>query len=103
MLPKTNARQLSPPVRSCGSSKFFPSATANVTVAFKRLIQTILRGVTNEACFAFLENVIVDSWTLQGKLVNLRKVFQIFRGTNLKLKPGKREQFQKVDLRFSQR
>jgi hypothetical protein len=58
-------------------------ALCNVPVTCKLLIETILRSVTYESCPMYLDDMI--GCTFQEHLLNLRKVFQQFQETYLKL------------------
>jgi hypothetical protein len=49
-------------------------------------MESVLRGLTYEACVVYLDDFIVIGRTFQGQLDNLRKVFQRLREAQLKLK-----------------
>jgi hypothetical protein len=72
-----------------------PFGLCNASTTFKRLMETVLRGLTYNACLVYLDDVIVISRTLQEHLVNQRKVFQRFREARLKLNPEKYQLLQK--------
>jgi hypothetical protein len=72
-----------------------PFRLCNVPATFERLMETVSRGLTYEPCFGYLDDVIVISRTFQEHLLNLRKVFQRFRESRLKLNPEKCQHFQK--------
>ena len=58
-------------------------------------MESVLRGLTYEACLVYLDDVIVNGRTFQEQLYNLRKVFQRLREAHLKLNPEKRQLFRK--------
>jgi hypothetical protein len=51
------------------------------------LMESVLHGLTHEACLRNLDDVIVVGCTFQGQLDNLRKVLQRFRGAHLRFNP----------------
>ena len=52
-------------------------------------MECILRGLTYETCFIYLDDVIIFSRTFEEHLLRLEEVFQRFRKVNIKLKPSK--------------
>jgi hypothetical protein len=55
---------------------------------FERLMETVLRGLTYNACLVYLDDVIIIGRTFEEHLLNLRKVLERFREARLK-QPGK--------------
>jgi hypothetical protein len=72
-----------------------PFGLCNAPATFKRLMETVLRGLAGESCLVYLDDVIVIGRTFQEHLLNLRKVFQWFREAHLKLNLEKCQLFQK--------
>jgi hypothetical protein len=58
-------------------------------------METVLRGLTCDSCFVYLDDLIVIGRTLHENLLNLRKVFQRFREARLNLNLEKCHLFQK--------
>jgi hypothetical protein len=58
-------------------------------------MESVLRGLTYEACLVYLDDVIVIGRTFQEQLDNLRRVFQRLREAHLKLNPEKCQPFRK--------
>jgi hypothetical protein len=57
----------------------------NAPVTFKRLMETVLQGLTYDLCLVYSDDVIIIGRTFQEDLANLQKVFQWFREACLKL------------------
>jgi hypothetical protein len=66
-----------------------PFGLCNAPATFERLMETVRRGLTYDACLLYLDDVIIIGRTFQEHLLNLRKVFERFREARLKLNPGK--------------
>jgi len=58
-------------------------------------MESVLRGLNNDGCLVYLDDVIVIGRTFQEQLGNPRKVFQRLRETKLKLNPAKCQLFRK--------
>ncbi|GBM61235.1 Retrovirus-related Pol polyprotein from transposon 297 [Araneus ventricosus] len=58
-------------------------------------METVLRGLSSEACLVYLDDIIIVGRTFEEHLNNLRKVFQRLQKANLKLNPKKCRFFQK--------
>ncbi|GBN06648.1 Retrovirus-related Pol polyprotein from transposon 297 [Araneus ventricosus] len=58
-------------------------------------METVLRGLTSEACLVYLDDIIILGRTFQEHLNNIRKVFQSLQKANLKLSPKKCRFFRK--------
>jgi hypothetical protein len=52
-------------------------------------MESVLMGLICDACFVYLDDIIVIGRTFHERLDNLRKVFQGLRGTHLKMNPEK--------------
>lgn len=66
--------------------------------AFSRLMTVAMSGLNYESCFIYLDDVIIFGNTLQNHNLNLIKVLERLRETNLKLNPGKCEFLKKQIL-----
>ncbi|GBN06476.1 Retrovirus-related Pol polyprotein from transposon 297 [Araneus ventricosus] len=58
-------------------------------------METVLRGLSSEACLVYLDDIIIVGQTFEEHLNNFRKVFQRLQNANLKLNPKKCRFFQK--------
>ncbi|GBO00095.1 Retrovirus-related Pol polyprotein from transposon 297 [Araneus ventricosus] len=58
-------------------------------------METVLRGLTSEACLVYLDDIIIVGRTFQEHLNNIRKVFQRLQKANLDLSPKKCRFFRK--------
>ncbi|GFX20790.1 transposon Tf2-11 polyprotein [Trichonephila clavipes] len=58
-------------------------------------METVLKGLTFEACLIYLDNVIIGGRTFEEHLQNIRKVLSKLSDANLKLNPSKCKFFQK--------
>ncbi|GFU79609.1 retrovirus-related Pol polyprotein from transposon 297 [Trichonephila clavipes] len=67
----------------------------NAPATFERLMETVLKGLTFEACLIYLDDVIIGGRTFEEHLQNIRKVLSKLRDANLKLNPSKCKFFQK--------
>ncbi|GBM50228.1 Retrovirus-related Pol polyprotein from transposon 297 [Araneus ventricosus] len=72
-----------------------PFRLCNAPATFERLMETVLRGLTSEACLVYLDDIIIVGRTFQEHLNNIRKVFQRLQNANLKLSPKKCRFFRK--------
>ncbi|GBM61026.1 Retrovirus-related Pol polyprotein from transposon 297 [Araneus ventricosus] len=75
--------------------KVMPFGLCNAPATFERLMETVLRGLSSEACLVYLDDIIIVGRTFEEHLNNLRKVFQRLQKANLKLSPKKCRFFQK--------
>ncbi|GBN54941.1 Retrovirus-related Pol polyprotein from transposon 297, partial [Araneus ventricosus] len=57
-------------------------------------METVLRGLSSEACLVYLDDIIIVERTFEEHLNNLRKVFQRLQKVNLKLNHKKCRLFQ---------
>ncbi|GBM73773.1 Retrovirus-related Pol polyprotein from transposon 297 [Araneus ventricosus] len=75
--------------------KVMPFGLCNTPATFERLMETVLRGLSSEACLVYLDDIIIVGRTFEEHLNNLRKVFHRLQKANLKLSPKKCRFFQK--------
>ena len=83
---------------TCQSGLFefnvMPFGLTNAPSSFERLMEKVLAGLQYDICLLYLDDTIIKSETFEGHLVNLRKVFDRLRSSNLKLSPKKCAIFQ---------
>ncbi|GFV94884.1 retrovirus-related Pol polyprotein from transposon 297 [Trichonephila clavipes] len=75
--------------------KVMPFGLCNAPATFERLMETVLKGLTFEACLIYLDDIIIGGRTFEEHLQNIRKVLSKLRDANLKLNPSKCKFFQK--------
>ncbi|GFW15556.1 retrovirus-related Pol polyprotein from transposon 297 [Trichonephila clavipes] len=75
--------------------KVMPFGLCNAPATFERLMETVLKGLTFEACLIYLDDVIIGGRTFEEHLQNIRKVLSKLRDANLNLNPSKSKFFQK--------
>ncbi|GBO11509.1 Retrovirus-related Pol polyprotein from transposon 297 [Araneus ventricosus] len=75
--------------------KVMPFGLCNAPATFERLMETVLRGLTPEACLVYLDDIIIVGRTFQEHLNNIHKVFQRLQKANPKLSPNKCRFFRK--------
>ncbi|GFT76153.1 retrovirus-related Pol polyprotein from transposon 17.6 [Trichonephila clavipes] len=75
--------------------KVMPFGLCNAPATFQRLMETVLKGLTFEACLIYLDDVIIGGRTFEEHLQNIRKVLSKLSDANLKLNPSKCKFFQK--------
>ncbi|GFU58770.1 hypothetical protein TNCV_3089111 [Trichonephila clavipes] len=75
--------------------KVMPFGLCNAPATFERLMETVLKGLTFEACLIYLNDVIIGGRTFEEHLQNIRKVLSKLRDAILKLNPSKCKFFQK--------
>lgn len=68
-----------------------PFGLKSASATFQRVMDNMLRGLQNEICLVYLDDIIVYSTSLQEHIVNLEKVFQRLRETNFKIQLDKSE------------
>lgn len=68
-----------------------PFGLKNTLATFQRIMDNILRGIQNEKCLVYLDDIIVFSVSLQEHIVNLRSVFERLRETRFKIQLDKSE------------
>ncbi|GBM00252.1 Retrovirus-related Pol polyprotein from transposon 17.6 [Araneus ventricosus] len=74
-----------------------PFRLCNAPATFERLMETVLRGLSSEACLVYLDDIIIVGRTFEEHLNNLNKVFRRLQKANLKLNPKKCRFFQKEE------
>lgn len=68
-----------------------PFGLKNAPATFQRVMDNVLRGLLDETCLVYLDDIIIYSTSLQEHLVKLRKVFDRLRQTNFKIQIDKSE------------
>lgn len=68
-----------------------PFGLKNAPATFQRVMDNILRGIQNEKCLVYLDDIIVYSTSLQEHIERLRTVFQRLREANFKIQLDKSE------------
>jgi hypothetical protein len=76
-----------------------PMGLKNSPSSFQRVMDNVLRGLQNEICLVYLDDIIVFSTSLQEHMVNLEKVFQRLRESNFKIQMDKSE-FLKLETAY---
>lgn len=76
-----------------------PMGLKNSPSTFQRVMDNVLRGLQNEICLVYLDDIIVFSTSLQEHMVNLEKVFQRLRKSNFKIQMDKSE-FLKLETAY---
>lgn len=62
-----------------------PFGLRNAPSTFQRVMDNILRGIANEHCCVYLDDIIVFSTSLPEHIQRLESVFKRLRGANLKI------------------
>ncbi|GBN32419.1 Retrovirus-related Pol polyprotein from transposon 297 [Araneus ventricosus] len=75
--------------------KVMPFGLCNTPATLDRLMETVFRGLTSEACLVYLDDIIIVGRTFEEHLNNIRKVFKRLQKANLKLSPKKFRFFRK--------
>lgn len=68
-----------------------PFGLKNAPATFQRVMDNILRGIQNEKCLTYLDDIIIFSTSLQEHLQSLKSVFQRLRESNFKIQLDKSE------------
>jgi hypothetical protein len=66
-----------------------PYGLSNSPSSFQRLMDVVLRNLTGEFCFVFIDDMLVFADTIEEHARRLDKVLQRFEKANLLLQPGK--------------
>ncbi len=66
-----------------------PFGLCNAPATFQRVMQVVLAGLEWKCCFAYLDDILVSSPTVEDHLEHLQLVFDRLRQAGLKLKPNK--------------
>ncbi|GFX39635.1 hypothetical protein TNCV_2103791 [Trichonephila clavipes] len=61
----------------------------NAPTTFERLMETVLGGLSYEACLVYLDDIIIVGRSFEEHLKNIRRVLQKLKEANLKLSPSK--------------
>lgn len=72
-----------------------PFGLKNAPATFQRVMDDVLRGLQNDICLVYLDDIIVFSTSLQEHIERLRLVFERLRQSNLKIQLDKSEFLQK--------
>jgi len=68
-----------------------PFGLKNAPPTFQRLMNNVLRGLQNEICLIYVDDILVYSSSLEEHITRLREVFKRLRKSNLKLQLDKIE------------
>ncbi|GFY00942.1 retrovirus-related Pol polyprotein from transposon 297 [Trichonephila clavipes] len=60
----------------------------NAHATFERLMETVLGGLSYEACLVYLDDIIIVGRSFEEHLKNIRRVLQKLKEANLKLSPS---------------
>lgn len=71
--------------------KRMPFGLKNAPATFQRVMDNVLRGLHNEKCLVYLDDIIIFSSSLQEHIERLREVFSRLRRANLKIQLDKSE------------
>lgn len=71
--------------------KRMPFGLKNAPATFQRVMDNILRGINNEECLVYLDDIVIFSTSLQEHIERLRKVFMRLRNANFKVQLDKSE------------
>ncbi|GFW41171.1 retrovirus-related Pol polyprotein from transposon 17.6 [Trichonephila clavipes] len=69
--------------------KVMPFGLCNAPATFERLMETVLGGLSYEACLDYLDDIIIVGRSFEEHLKNIRRVLQKLKEANLKLSPSK--------------
>ncbi|GFS75321.1 retrovirus-related Pol polyprotein from transposon 17.6 [Trichonephila clavipes] len=69
--------------------KVMPFGLCNAPATFKRLMETVLGGLSYEAYLVYLDDIIIVGRSFEEHLKNIRHVLQKLKEANLKLSPSK--------------
>lgn len=68
-----------------------PMGLKNSPATFQRIMDNILRGIQNEKCLVYLDDIIIFSTSLQEHVNRLKEVFDRLRQSNFKIQLDKSE------------
>lgn len=71
--------------------KRMPFGLKNAPSTFQRVMNNVLRGLQNETCLVYLDDIIIFSVSLQEHIERLREVFTRLRQSNFKVQLDKSE------------
>ena len=66
-----------------------PFGLCNAPATFQRLMSKVLKGLVNEKCMVYLDDLLVMGRSFAEHLQNLQEVLERLREANLRLKPKK--------------
>ncbi|KAG8199258.1 hypothetical protein JTE90_003683 [Oedothorax gibbosus] len=69
--------------------KVMPFGLCNAPATFERLMETVLRGLSYEACLVYLDDIVIVGKEFNDHLINIRKVLTKLRYAGLKLSLSK--------------
>ncbi|GBM23243.1 Retrovirus-related Pol polyprotein from transposon 297 [Araneus ventricosus] len=69
--------------------KVRPLGLCYAPATFEKLMETVLCGLTSEACLVYLDDIIIVGQTFEGHLNTIRNIFQKLQKANLKLSKKK--------------
>lgn len=72
-----------------------PFGLKNAPATFQRVMEDVLRGLQNNICLVYLDDIIIFSTSLQEHLERLKLVFDRLRDSNFKIQLDKSEFLQK--------
>ncbi|GFU58810.1 retrovirus-related Pol polyprotein from transposon opus, partial [Nephila pilipes] len=75
--------------------KVMPFGLCNAPANFEHLMETVLRGLSPEACLIYLDDIIIVGRDFEEQLNNLRKVLEKLKQPNLKLNSAKSHLFRR--------
>jgi hypothetical protein len=76
-----------------------PMGLKNSPSTFQRVMDNVLRGLQNNICLVYLDDIVVFSNSLQEHIINLEKVFLRLRESNFKIQMDKSE-FLKLETAY---
>lgn len=76
-----------------------PFGLKNAPATFQHMIDTALRGLINNHCFVYLDDIIIFGQSIEQHNTNLSIVLQRLRVLGLKIQPVKCE-FLKPELEY---
>ena len=68
-----------------------PFGLKNAPATFQRVMDNILRGIQNEKCLVYLDDIIIFSTSLEEHISRLKEVFERLRKANFKIQLDKSE------------
>ena len=71
--------------------KRMPFGLKNAPATFQRVMDNVLRGIADEKCLVYLDDIIIFSTSLQEHIERLRCVFQRLRDSKFKIQLDKSE------------
>ncbi|GFY08216.1 hypothetical protein TNCV_1356271 [Trichonephila clavipes] len=69
--------------------KVMPFGLCNAPATFECFMETVLGGLSYEACLVYLDDIIIVGRSFEEHLKNIRRVLQKLKEANLKLSPSK--------------